>query len=103
MDKLSCDRGEKERGTTTVTFTSFEEKASAKCPRVRKRLGCGSRNSRLACPGLSIQPEYMFAAGNRAPCRYLLEDIGSGTGVASRVIGIRMGIEGGSFDCAQFR
>ena len=103
MDKLSCDRGAKERGTTTVTFASFEKEAGAKFLRVRERLGCGSRNSRLACPGLSIQPEYMFAAGNRAPCRYLLQYVGSGTGVASRVVGIRMGIEAGSFDREQFR
>jgi hypothetical protein len=45
----------------------------------------------------------MFAVGHRAPSRYLLQHIGSGTGVASRVIGIGMSIEGGSFDYAQFR
>ena len=45
----------------------------------------------------------MFAVGNRAPCRYLLQYIRSGTGVASRVIGIGMSIEAGSFDRGQFR
>jgi hypothetical protein len=100
---LGHDGWEEEGCKTAISFASFKEETCAKYALIGKSLGDRTGDCRFASASFAIQPEYMFAVAGIAPCRDLSQDFGSGTVIASSIVGIGMSVEAGSFNRPNFR
>jgi hypothetical protein len=93
-DKLRSNGWEQQSCVAPASLASLEEEASTKNSFVGKRFRDCACYGGLPGSCHAVQPEDAFALWVVCPCRYLPLEVNSGAGETSRIVLVRMRVEG---------